>query len=119
MDKFFDNFLKAINLKFSLPNKDVSPIHTEKTSEGYRIIARSVGIAPEDVKIELKDECIHLEGKTEKNGMAYSTSYDIPLLDDIRDNIENIKYKSENGMTTIYINTKKRLKEIVDIKRID
>lgn len=119
LNDFFDGFLKPINLKFQTPNQDMKPTYFEKTKNGYKATCRSVGIDSKDIDVKLKDDYIHLEGKTEMDGYTYSVSYDIPILDDIRDNIENIRYKTKNGITIIYINTKRKLKQMVDIQRID
>mgnify|MGYP001002061733 CR=1 FL=1 len=119
INNLFNGFLKPMHLKFNCINQDMRPIYFEKTKNGYKATCRSVGISAKDISVTLKEDYIHLEGKSIMDEHEYSTSCDIPLLDDIRDNIENIRYKTENGITIIYINTKKKIKQMIDIQRID
>jgi HSP20 family molecular chaperone IbpA len=121
-DAIFDEFLfgfgKPKNLKFNCKTKDVMPSYFEKTETGYKCTCRTVGINPGDVKIKLEDDYIHVEGKTTMDGYEYSTSYDLPISQDVANNIKGIKYKTENGITIIYIDLERPDRKIVNIEQI-
>lgn len=112
-------FGKPQHLVFNCKNKDMNPVYWEKTDNGYKATCRTVGIRPEDVKVVLENNYIHIEGSTDFDGYNYSTSFNLPIVEDVRDNIKDIKYKVQDGITIIYLNVNKQLKQIVDIKRID
>lgn len=122
LDRFFGDFEgwfgRPRDLVFHVKNKDMMPSYWEKTDTGYKCTCRTVGIAPSDVKVTLEDDCIHIEGKTTLDNFDYSTSYDLPLTEDVINNIKNIKYKTENGITIIYIDLEKPEKKKVKIEQI-
>lgn len=104
----FFNFGKVMDLAFNTGNtKDMNPAYWSKTEDGYKATCRTVGIAPEDVKVDFVNSKIIVEGKTECEGDLYETKYKIPVSYVVASNIEKINYKTLNGMTYIYI----RLKE--------
>jgi HSP20 family molecular chaperone IbpA len=121
-DAFFSDldgwFGKPRHLMFQCKTKDMTPSFYEKTDDGYKCTCRTVGINAEDVKVTLEDDCIHVEGKTELDGYKYSTSYDLPLTEDVINNIKNIKYKTANGITIIYIDLDRPEKKKVKIEQI-
>lgn len=121
-DEVFDEltgwFGKPKHLCFNVKTKDMLPSFWEKTEQGYKCTCRTVGINPDDVKVELKDDCIHVEGKTTMDKYDYSTSMDLPLTEDVINNIKNIKYKSENGITIIFVDLDRPEKKKVNIVKI-
>lgn len=111
-------FGKPRKLIFQCKTKDMMPSYWEKTEEGYKCTCRTVGINPNDVKVELLNDCIHIEGKTEFDNYTYSTSYDLPITEDVFNNIKNIKYKSQNGITIIYLDVDRPEKKNIKIEQI-
>ena len=116
---FFDEFDEVLgfgkprHLKFNTGNtQDMSPVFWQVLTDddnkkiGYKSVCRTVGVAPEDVKVVLEDGKITVQGETEFDGSKYNTYYDIPVSDSVVNNIENIKYKTLNCLTYIYIYTK-------------
>ena len=84
-----------------------------ENEEGYKCVCRTVGIDPKDVKVTLNDNKIHVSGETEFEGVKYDTRYDLPLSRDILSNIKNIKFKSLNGLTYIYVHVDRHKNEII------
>ena len=84
---------------------------------GYKAICRTVGIATEDVKLEIKDDCILVTGETEYDSEKYNTRYELPIAEDVMGNIEKIQYKTLNGLTYIYLTTKLPEKKQIAIER--
>lgn len=112
-------FGKPINLQFSVKNKDMNPAFWEKTGKGYKCTIRTVGIRPSEVKVELKDDHVHIEGKSKLDNYDYSQSMDLPIVEDVRDNLKDIKYKSQDGITIIYLNVNRPQKKEIKIEQLD
>jgi len=111
-------FGNPINLQFSVKNKDMNPAFWEKTDKGYKCTCRTVGIRPTEVKVELKDNCVHIEGKSKLDDYEYSQSMDLPIVEDVRDNLKDIKYKSQDGITIIYLNVNRPEKKEIKIEQL-
>lgn len=112
-------FGKPVNLQFSVKNKDMNPAFWEKTDEGYKCTIRTVGIRPSEVKVELKNDCVHIEGKSKLDDYEYSQNMDLPIVEDVRDNLKDIKYKSQDGITIIYLNVNRPQKKEIKIEQLD
>ncbi|MFL0194478.1 hypothetical protein ACJDU8_02660 [Clostridium sp. WILCCON 0269] len=106
------------NLVVNCKNKDMSPVCWEEAPNGYKATCRTVGIRPEDVKVILKDDNIHVSGKSVLDNYDYCVSYNLPLDWNIRNNIECIDYRTQDGITIVYLNVKKGFKKGIDIRRI-
>ena len=130
MTEIFDDFLndgfftlgfdRPRNLIFNTPGtKDIHPACWEETENGYKAICRTVGINPDDVVVDVKEHCILVSGKTECDGIKYSTSYELPISEDILANIRNVEYKTINGITYIYLNVIRPEKREIKAVRID
>lgn len=98
--------------------KQQKPVTWNNTDNGYRAICRTVGINPDDVKIEIVDDGIHLTGTTIVDDEEYSVSYIMPVSSMIMNKIEDIKYESKNGLTYIYLNLKKIEKKQIAISKM-
>ena len=95
--------------------KDMMPsVWSEmKDKNGYKCVCRTVGISPDDVKVTLNGNRIHVSGKTKYEDDEYNTTYDLPLSKDVASNIESIKYKTANGLTHIYVYTSRNDRRII------
>lgn len=117
----FDDFLgfgKPRGLAFNCKNFDMMPSYWEKTNDGYKCTCRSVGINSEDLHVSVGDDYIHVEGETELDNYKYTVKYDLPVSKEILDNIKGIKYKTQNGITIIYIELEKVEKKKIKIEQI-
>jgi HSP20 family molecular chaperone IbpA len=121
-NSFFDDFVygfgKPRNLIFNCKTKDIMPSFWEKTESGFKCTCRTVGICPKDVAVTLEDDCIHVKGETEWDNYKYNTSYELPLCEDVLNNIKSVKYKTENGITIIYIDLDRPEKRKIKIEQI-
>ena len=103
LDDFF-GFGKPIDLIYNTgKTKDMNPAYWVKTKEGYKATCRTVGIAPDDVKVEMTDYNIVVSGETEYEGVEYNTSYKLPISREIIENVKSVEYKTLNGLTYIYL----------------
>ena len=121
MYDFIDEFLfgKPINLVYNAGNtKDMNPAYWTKTEQGYKATCRTVGIAPEDVNVTVKEYSIVINGKTEYEGCKYDTHYELPISQGVMNKITNVDYKTLNGLTYIYLCVEKPEKRDIKINTI-
>lgn len=130
----FEKFLEDEFLGFGIPKKIAyntartkdlmpacwKPIKDEKgITTGYKAICRTVGIAPEDVKVTVDDsDNIIVKGETEYEGEKYTQYFEIGTVHDIMCNIEKIDYKTLNGLTYIYLTVKVPESKKIEINKI-
>ena len=96
--------------------KDMKPIAWTKTKTGYKSVCRTVGINPDDLKVEITTHSVRISGKTKYEDEEYSVNYEAPIAKEIISNIDKVEYKSLNGLTYIYIEMKSPEKKKVKIK---
>jgi HSP20 family molecular chaperone IbpA len=118
-NRFFDDSFNSIfgrprNLIFNCKTKDQMPSCWEKTETGFKATCRTVGITPEDVKITIENDCIKVSGETKTEDYTYNCSYELPVIEEVLNNIKSIKYKTANGLT--FINLEVDLPKRKDIK---
>lgn len=109
MTKFFedaiDEFLgfgKARRLVFNSRVKDMLPSYWQKKDDKtYMCICKTIGINPEDVKVEETDYGLKVSGSTDVEGFTYDTYFELPIAQSIMNEIEKIKVSSKNGLTFI------------------
>ena len=99
--------------------KDMSPINWTKTESGYKSVCRTVGINPDDLKIDVVTNGIKISGKTKYDDEEYSLSYEAPIAKSIMANIEKVEYKSLNGLTYIYITLKETVENKIKAVKIN
>ena len=112
-------FGSPINIRFNTGNtKDMNPAvwkvweqdipdSTEKEQIGYKAICRTVGIREDDIKLELRDFGLCLDGTSDVDENRYSQHIELPISREIMRNIENITYHSQDGLTYIFVRMKR------------
>ncbi|WP_333859284.1 hypothetical protein [Clostridium sp.] len=111
-------FNKSNNLTDDCGSKDIYPSRWEEAPNGYKAVCRTVGIRPEDVSVVLKNDYVQVSGKSVVDSHDYSVSCNLPIGLKMRDRIESIDYRAQDGITIIYLNVKKESKEGINIRRI-
>ena len=129
MRDIFDDFCNDIfalgfgtpsNLKFGTSGtKDMYPVNWKKTNNGFIAVCRTVGISPDDVEVKLVDNNIVVSGYTKTGEYEYNTYYELPVSDDILSNITDIKYKTQDGITYIYLKVQRPEKRALVAQKID
>ena len=138
MARNFDELFDSVMLGFGAPTnirfntaktKDLMPSYwstweveekdsTEKRKLGYKCVCRTVGINPEDVNVTMEDYGICVDGQTEHEDNKYTQHIELPISESVMSDIENISYKTLNGLTYIYIKMKSPEKRKVKINRV-
>lgn len=106
------------NFYFNCKVKDMMPSKWEKTEDGYKCTCRTVGISPDDVKVVLDEDHITVSGETEMDGYKYNTHYVLPISKDVVSNINKVKYKTQNGITIIYIDIERPAIKKIAVEKI-
>ena len=75
-------------------------------TKGVYAVVKCLGIAEEDVSVNLKDDCVIVQGKTEVKGITYSQYVELPVSKQILSNVEKIQYEAKDGLVFVYLKTK-------------
>ena len=90
--------------------------HVIKERVGYKAICRTIGIREEDIKLELRNYGLCLDGTTDIGENRYSQHIELPISREVMRNIEEITYECKDGLTYIYLRMKKEYPREVPIK---
>lgn len=76
----------------------------------YTITYNTPGISPQDIKVEIVGSELRVSGKSTYNKESYKCDYSLFMEDKFISSIKEVKYKVENGITTIffYVNDVKK-----------
>lgn len=120
LDDFFTlGFGKPRKLVFNSNVKDMLPSYwVKKDEKTYVCTCKTIGINPEDVKVEEVDYGIKISGSTELEGYTYDTSFELPIAESIMNEIEKLKVSSKNGLTFITLIINKPDKKKIHIEKI-
>ncbi len=121
-DEVFDEFLlgfgKPRRLIFNSQVKDMLPSYWQKKDEKtYLCTVKTLGINPEDVKVEETDYGIKVSGSSVVNDFTYDTCLELPIAESIMNEIEKIKVTSKNGLTFITLILNRPEKRKITIER--
>ncbi len=106
----FDSIFNSMEMGFGRPTKiifntngikDQMPSYWRKTENGYRCTVKTLGINNDDVSVEVENNGIKVSGKSEVEGESYDTLIELPIAEDVIDNITEIKHKTINGLTFV------------------
>lgn len=81
--------------------KDQMPSFWCQTEKGYRCTLKTLGIGNDDINVETEDNGIKVSGKSKVEGESYDTLIELPIAEDVMDNIIEIKHKTINGLTFV------------------
>lgn len=90
----------------------------KKTDYGYKVILRTEGLSENDIKVSVIKNEIIVAGKTTFEDVTYESNYKIPLGLREKGEIVNVKYKVINGITHIYIYTRKPQEHVITVEKI-
>lgn len=117
-DEFLLGFGKPRRLVFNSQVKDMLPSYWQKKDEKtYLCTVKTLGINPEDVKVEETDYGIKVSGSSVVNDFTYDTCLELPIAESIMNEIEKIKVTSKNGLTFITLILNRPEKRKITIER--
>ncbi len=103
-----DVFANLFELGFGKPRnfyfntnllKDQMPAYWHKTDYGYKCRAKTLGV--KSVEVTVEDIGIKVVGESEIDGLKYNTSFELPIAEDVLDNVSKINHYTDAGITII------------------
>ena len=108
------NDLDLIWKNWTRPITEMTGWVSDKTKDGYVILANTIGVAKEDLKLDFVGNTLTLGGKTEIMGGFFTSANYRWNITALSKKIKSIDYVVKDGFTYIYILTKEE--ERPDIK---
>jgi HSP20 family molecular chaperone IbpA len=85
------------------PMLETSGYKITETNDGFLILANTVGVSKDDLKLELKGSMLSLSGKTSIiDNFVNSVNYQWNIVD-LRHRIKSVDYLCKDGLTYIYL----------------
>ena len=107
---FYDLMNDFVNIDNSTKGNDRQ---YKKDKDGtYTITFKTPGVAPEDIHVKISGNLLSVYGETSYEGESYVCSPTVYLDSDLISSIKEIKYRSQNGITYVYIYTNPLDKDI-------
>jgi HSP20 family molecular chaperone IbpA len=123
MDEIFNDFLemgfgKPKQLVFNSNVKDMLPNYWQKKDDKtYLCTVKTLGVNPEDITVEETDYGIKVSGASTINDFTYDVSMELPIVESIMNEIEDISFTSQNGLTFITLKLNRPDKKKINIIR--
>jgi HSP20 family molecular chaperone IbpA len=123
MDDLFNDFLemgfgKPKQLVFNSNVKDMLPNYWQKKDDKtYLCTVKTLGVNPEDITVEETDYGIKVSGASTINDFPYDVSMELPIVESIMNEIKDISFTSQNGLTFITLKLNRPDKKKINIIR--
>lgn len=116
-DSIFSPFLKMNDFLFNSTVKDMQPYSVYKKDSNIIIEVKTLGINPDDISVALTDNILTISGESHNNysDKSFNTNISFSIDDDFLSKIENISYKSFNGLTYVTLQLKTEQKNQINI----
>ena len=120
-ETFLLGFGRPVSIRFNTPNtKDIHPASPwYKEGDKYHMIARVVGINPEDLKLTIEDYGLCIDGKSEHDGNVYTQHIELPISDSLMANITDINYSVKNGLCKVSVVVKEPEHKEININMVE
>jgi HSP20 family molecular chaperone IbpA len=113
-----NDFGRPRRLVFNSNVKDMLPSYwSKKDDKTYLCTVKTLGINPEDVKVEETEYGLKVSGASEIEGFSYDTSIELPIAESIMNEIDKIKVSSKNGLTFITLILNRPEKKKITIEK--
>jgi HSP20 family molecular chaperone IbpA len=129
---FFGDFNRELNDLFKLtfntfnrPVKDMQPYRYIRKDNGFIFVINTLGIKREDIIVQVTNEQgdpykqLRVQGKTEMERISFENSVDLAIRLKIEEEIEDVAYEVNNGLTIVYLKLKKVPKQEMNAKYLE
>jgi HSP20 family molecular chaperone IbpA len=129
---FFGDFNRELNDLFKLtfntfnrPVKDMQPYRYIRKDNGFIFVINTLGIKREDIIVQVTNEQgdpykqLRVQGKTEMERINFENSVDLAIRLKIEEEIEDVAYEVNNGLTIVYLKLKKVPKQEMNAKYLE
>lgn len=113
LNNLLNDFFEKSNYFFNRPVKDMAPYSIYPAKSGYILTVNTLGISKDDLEIKLlkqknsKDRQLSIQGKTKIDKLNFENSINLTLQLKFFEEIEDLTYECKDGLTLIYLKTKK------------
>jgi HSP20 family molecular chaperone IbpA len=120
MYDIFKEFDMLFN-RFTRPVMDQSPYKIFRTEDDKIVIAiNTLGFGKDDIKIEQEADRLYIKGQKTLDEIDYTSSVDLGFyIGKIVNDIKEINYRVQDGLTYVYIELKEKKKDTIKIKYKD
>jgi HSP20 family molecular chaperone IbpA len=120
MYDIFKEFDMLFN-RFTRPVMDTSPYKIFREDDNNIVIAvNTLGFGKDDINIEQEGDRLYIRGKKTLDKIDYTSSVDLGFnIGRIVNDIKEINYKVQDGLTYVYIELKEHKKNTIKIKYKD
>lgn len=95
---------------------DTMPSFWKKTDEGYKVTLKTLGVS--EVLVEIVDNNIKVYGENEIDGLKYDTTINLPVSQDVINNITEVRHKTVCGVTVLNLILDRPEKKNIKITKI-
>ncbi len=121
----FENLFKMTFNTFNRPVKDMQPYRFLKKDNGYIFVINTLGISKEDLTVQINTEkgdpyrYLHIKGETKLEKFNFENRVELAIRLITNEEIENVAYEVKDGLTIVYLKTKKNPEETFKAKYIE
>lgn len=128
MDFFneFDGLFDKMWNRFNRPVFDQKPYNVfDVPGKGFIVVCNTLGIAKENISVRIESEkgqgfpVLKIKGETDISKINFRNSIDLGIKLKLDNPVESVSYEVKDGLTIIYLQTKKEEKEQITAKYID
>lgn len=87
-----------------LRRRDLSSVSVQESAEGLRVIVAAPGLKPEDLKVSVVDDALHVHGETKTAGELYVV--DRKIVPPRRVDLDSVSCSHADGVLTILLSRK-------------
>jgi HSP20 family molecular chaperone IbpA len=112
----YNDFFDLVWKSWERPIKEVKAFRVLETHDGYQIVCNALGIDKEDIKVQLLNNSLHIEGETSDDEIEYTNKVKYQFnVSRIANDIEKIDYTLRNGLLIVNIITLKTKKKEIKV----
>jgi HSP20 family molecular chaperone IbpA len=121
----FENLFKMTFNTFNRPVKDMQPYRFLKKENGYIFVINTLGISKEDLSVQINTEkgdpyrYLHIKGETKLEKFNFENRVELAIRLITNEEIENVAYEVKDGLTIVYLKTKKNPEDTFKAKYIE
>lgn len=122
----FDSLFNKLHSAFTRPVKDMSPYRVYKKDSGFIVVCNTLGIDKKDLKVSVEKRkgspypVIKIVGQTKVEAINFENNVNLELsVSILEDQIEKVSYKTENGLTQVFVKMKKAEQTKIDVGYTD
>lgn len=116
MYEFFDLIYKS----WDRPIKEVKAYRVLETDDGYQIVVNALGIDKDDIKVEVLQNTLHINGKTIDEDIEFTNTVRYQFnVSKIVERLKRIQYTLKNGLLHVHLILEQKHKKEIKVEYKD